>query len=79
MIKYAKDLILQNFAQYGQPAPEEKKLDEIANQVISNEDERKKIYNQLYDVKTLDLYKTKFKLTEKIVSYDEFVKLASEQ
>ena len=79
VIKHTKDLIIQNFSQYGQPAPEEKKLDEIANQVITNEDERKKVYNQLYDVKTLDLYKTKFKLTEKIVSYDEFVKLASEQ
>ena len=58
---------------------EDKKLDEIATQVISNEEERKKVYNQLYDAKTLDLYKEKFKLTEKIVSYDEFVKLASEQ
>ena len=79
VIIHTKELIFQNFAQYGQPAPEDKKLDEIASQVLTNEEERKKVYNQLYDKKTLALYKEKFKLTEKIVSYDEFVKLASEQ
>ena len=79
VVAHTKELIVQNFAQYGQPAPEDKKLDEIATQVLTNEEERKKVYNQLYDKKTLALYKDKFKLTEKTVSYDEFVKLASEQ
>ena len=79
VVAHTKELIVQNFAQYGQPAPEDKKLDEIATQVLTNEEERKKVYNQLYDKKTLALYKEKFKLTEKTVSYDEFVKLASEQ
>tara|TARA_Y100001978_G_scaffold203321_1_gene228230 strand:- start:188 stop:1525 length:1338 start_codon:yes stop_codon:yes gene_type:complete len=78
VIAHTKELILQNFAQYGQPAPEDKKLDEIAAQVLTNEEERKKVYNQLYDAKTLELYKAKFKLTEQTVTYDEFVKLASE-
>lgn len=79
VIAHTKALIVQNFAQYGQPAPEDKKLDEIAAQVLTNEEERKKVYNQLYDEKTLALYKEKFKLTDKTVTYDEFVKLASEQ
>ena len=79
VVAHTKELIVQNFAQYGQPAPEDKKLDEIATQVLTNEEERKKVYNQLYDAKTLMLYKEKFKLTEKTVTYDEFVKLASEQ
>ena len=79
VLAHTKELIVQNFAQYGQPVPEDKKLDEIAAQVLTNEEERKKVYNQLYDVKTLALYKAKFKLNEKIVTYDEFVKLATEQ
>ena len=79
VVAHTRELIVQNFAQYGQPAPEDKKLDEIAAQVLTNEEERKKVYNQLYDAKTLVLYKEKFKLTEKTVTYDEFVKLASEQ
>ena len=76
VVAHTRELIVQNFAQYGQPAPEDKKLDEIAAQVLTNEEERKKVYNQLYDAKTLMLYKEKFKLTEKTVTYDEFVKLA---
>ena len=79
VIAHTKELIIQNFSQYGQPAPEDKKLDEIAAQVLTKEEERKKVYNQLYDEKTLALYKEKFKLTDKTVTYDEFVKLASEQ
>lgn len=79
VVGHTKEMIIQNFAQYGQPAPEDKKLDEIAAQVLTNEEERKKVYNQLYDVKTLTLYKEKFMLKDKTVTYDEFVKLASQQ
>jgi len=79
VIAHTKELIVQNFAQYGQPFPEDKKLDEIVAQVLTNEEERKKVYNQLYDAKTLELYKAKFKLIEKIVTYDEFVILATKQ
>tara|TARA_B100000900_G_scaffold309321_1_gene268018 strand:+ start:166 stop:1506 length:1341 start_codon:yes stop_codon:yes gene_type:complete len=79
VIAHTKELIVQNFAQYGQPTPEDKKLDEIVAQVLTNEEERKKVYNQLYDAKTLELYKAKFKLIEKIVTYDEFVILATKQ
>ena len=42
-------------------------------------EERKKISNQLFDEKTLELYKKLFKLTEKSISYDDFVKLATEK
>ena len=77
VLNHTKDMIKQNFAQYGQKAPEENKLTEIAGKVLENEDERKKVYNQLYDFKTLSLYKRKFKLNDKSVTYDEFVKLAS--
>lgn len=79
VVDHTKALIVSNFAQYGQPAPEDKKLEEIAQQVLTNEDERKKIFNQLYDVKTMALYKEKFSLKNKAVSYDEFVKLATEK
>ena len=79
VLNHTKELIISNFAQYGQPAPEDKKLEEIAIQVLGNEEERKKVYNQLYDVKTMSLYKEKFTLKNKEVTYDEFVKLASEK
>ena len=46
---------------------------------MKNEDERKKISNQLFDEKTLVVYKEIFKLIEKPISYDDFVKLATEK
>lgn len=76
---HTRSLISMQMGQYGQPVPEEDKMNEIVANVLMKEDERKKVYDQLYDVKTLALYKENFKLTEKAISYDDFVKLASEK
>ena len=63
--------------QYGQPEGDDKQLTDIALNILKNEEERKKVYDQIFDERTLAVYKENFKLTEKSVSYDEFVKLAS--
>ena len=63
--------------QYGQPEGDDKQLADIATKILKNEEERKKVYDQIFDDRTLAVYKENFKLTEKSVSYDEFVKLAS--
>ena len=52
---------------------------DISENILKNEDERKKISNQLFDEKTLVVYKEIFKLIEKSISYDDFVKLATEK
>ena len=39
----------------------------------------KKISDQLFDERTLVIYKEIFKLKNKSISYDDFVKLASEK
>jgi trigger factor len=76
---HAKSLIRMQMQQYGQPLPEEDKMNEIVASILVKEDEKKKVYDQLYDMKTLKLYKENFKLKEKAISYDDFVKLASEK
>ena len=76
---HTKSLITMQMQQYGQPVPQEDKMNEIVASILKKEDERKKIYDQLYDVKSLEVYKENFKLTEKAISYDDFVKLASEK
>ena len=76
---HTKSLITLQMQQYGQPVPQEDKMNEIVSSILKKEDERKKIYDQLYDVKSLEVYKENFKLTEKAISYDDFVKLASEK
>ena len=76
---HTRSLISMQMGQYGQAVPEEDKMNEIVANVLMKEEERKKVYDQLYDVKTLSLYKENFKLSEKAISYDDFVKLASEK
>ena len=79
VLSHAKKLIGVQMKQYGQPEGDDKQLTEIANNILKNEDERKKIYDQIFDERTLTVYKEKFKLNEKSISYDDFVKLASEK
>ncbi len=79
LLTHAKQLISIQMKQYGQPEGDDKQLTEIASNILKNEDEKKKLYNQIFDERTLAVYKEKFKLQEKNISYDDFVKLASEK
>ena len=79
VLAHAKKLISIQMKQYGQPEGDDKQLSDIANNILKNEEERKKIYDQIFDERTLKVYKENFKLTEKSISYDQFVKLASEK
>tara|TARA_B100001287_G_scaffold275581_1_gene283607 strand:+ start:139 stop:1494 length:1356 start_codon:yes stop_codon:yes gene_type:complete len=77
--EYAKKMIISQMQQYGQSKMEESKLNEIAKNILDNEKEKKKMYDQLYDEKTLAIYKKEFNLKEKTISYDDFIKLASKK
>ena len=77
VLAHTKVLISAQMKQYGQPEGDDKQLTDIATNILKNEEERKKVYDQIFDERTLVVYKENFKLTEKSVSYDEFVKLAS--
>jgi len=78
-LSYTKQLVAMQMKQYGQPEAEDKQLADIANNILKNEEEKKKIYNQLFDQKTLKIYKENFKLNKKSITYDDFIKLASEK
>ena len=77
VLAHTKVLISAQMKQYGQLEGDDKQLTDIATNILKNEEERKKVYDQIFDERTLAVYKENFKLTEKSVSYDEFVKLAS--
>ena len=79
ILAQAKTLISGQMMQYGQPVLDEVKLNEIADSILKKEEERKKIIDQLYDQKSLTVYKDNFKLVDNDISYDDFVKLASEK
>ncbi|WP_222983254.1 trigger factor [Flagellimonas meishanensis] len=74
--EFAKGFIKSQMAQYGHLNPEEQELENIANRVMGNQDEVKRLSEQLMSQKLLDLYKEKANLKVKEVTYDNFVKEA---
>ncbi len=56
----------------------QKRLNEIVDNIMQNQEEVKRVYEQLLDQRMRDLLKSTVKLRNKEVSYDDFIKLASE-
>ena len=79
LLEHTKKMVAFQMKQYGQVSTDEKQLLDISENILKNDDERKKISDQLFDERTLVIYKEIFKLKNKSISYDDFVKLASEK
>ena len=73
---FAKGFIKSQMAQYGHMDPKEEELESVAARIMSNQDEVKRLSEQLMSQKLLDLYKEKANLKVKEVSYDDFIKEA---
>lgn len=71
---FARDFIKSQMAQYGQMNPQEEELDQITMRIMSNQDEVKRLSEQLMSQKLLKLYKEKANLKVKEVTYDNFIK-----
>lgn len=71
---HAREMIRAQMAQFGQMNPSDKELDDIAARVLSNQDEARRISEQLISQKLLALYKEKANLKVKKLSYEKFVK-----
>lgn len=65
--------------QYGQENVEQSVIDGFVKDIMKNQDEMKKVYDNLFDQKLMDLYKQKLKLNEVEISFDDFVKLVTEK
>ena len=72
--EFATARIKEQMAQFGQMNPSEKELDDIAARVLSNQDEIKRLSEQLMNEKLLGFYKENISLKEKEVTYEDFVK-----
>ena len=74
LVNYAKDFIRSQMAQFGNLNPEEKELDDIAGRILANQDEAKKLQDQLVSQKLITFYKENITFKTKKVTYEEFVK-----
>ncbi|MCX7551698.1 trigger factor [Xanthomarina sp. F2636L] len=71
---HAKNMIKAQMAQFGQMNPSDKELEDIAARVLSNQDEARRISEQIISQKLLTLYKEKANLKTKELTYEAFVK-----
>ncbi len=74
--EFAKGFIKSQMAQYGHLNPAEEELENVATRVMGNQEEVKRMSEQLMSQKMLNLYKEKANLKVKEVSYDNFIKEA---
>ncbi|MFY7743271.1 MAG: trigger factor [Flavobacterium sp.] len=71
---YTSELIKKQMAQFGQMNPTQEDIDGIVARVLSNQDEVKRLSEQVMNEKMLGLFKEKVKAKTKEVSYEQFVK-----
>ena len=71
---FTKGFVRAQMAQYGQLNPEEKELDDIAQRVLGNQEEAKRLEEQLVSQKLLKFYKEKMSFKVKKLNYEKFVK-----
>jgi trigger factor len=78
LVDHTVGMVKAQFQQYGQQAMDDEMLKGIAENALKNEEEARRINDQVYNAKLLTYYKESFKVDEKEVTYDEFIKLVTE-
>jgi trigger factor len=71
---YTATIIKRQMAQFGQLNPTDEDVEGIVARVLSNQDEVKRLSEQVMSEKMLNLFKEKVKAKTKEISYEAFVK-----
>ncbi|HLA55679.1 MAG TPA: trigger factor [Flavobacterium sp.] len=71
---FTSEVIKKQMAQFGQLNPSEADVDGIVARVLSNQEEVKRLSEQVMSEKMLNLFKEKVAAKTKTVSYEDFVK-----
>ena len=72
--EYTRGFVKMQMAQFGNNNIEDKELDEIVMRVLSNQEEVKRLSDQMKNEKLLSFFKENMKLKNKEVTYEEFIK-----
>lgn len=71
---FTADLIKKQMAQFGQMDPSDAEVENIVARVLSNQEEVKRISEQVMNQKLLNVFKEKVSAKTKEVSYQDFIK-----
>ena len=72
---YIKEFILGQYFPKSEDQEQDKRLDSIVDTIMKNEKEVKRIYDEMYDKKMIELFKEKVNTNAKNITFEEFVKL----
>ena len=79
LTKDANEMIRMQMAQYGNPDPSDEEVTGIVARIMSNEEEVRRLSEQLNTKNLLAFFKANAKLKTKKVSYEDFIKQAYAQ
>ena len=74
--EFAKEMIVMQMANYGQAGLPDEELEGVVARIMSNQDEARKLSEQLMSKKLLEFYKSNLLLKKKKLTFDAFVKEA---
>lgn len=77
-VEEAKGMAAQQFAYYGIPQVDDETLENYAKNILNNKEESRKIYERLFEKKTIAAVIPQITITEKSISPEEFGKLAQD-
>lgn len=77
VVEQIKNMVKQQLAQYGMADADDEMVNQMASRYMESQEELRKVYDNLYGEKLFDVFKNTFKIKEKEVDFDEFVKLAT--
>jgi len=75
LLNLTKDLLKMQMMQYGQALPDEKQIDEIAGNVLKNEEEVKRLTDQIVKKKLVTIYKENIPVEKTKIGYNKFLDL----
>lgn len=74
-----REQLKQQFAYYGMQQADDEMMNDMVDKFLKREDEVRKMNDQLYDQKVMELFKSKATLNEKKVSSEKFYEMLSKE
>ena len=73
---FSTKMIKNQMAAYGQNEPDEKELNSILQRILSNQEEVKRISNQIISEKLLEIFKENISTKNQKISYEKYIEIA---
>jgi trigger factor len=78
LVNYTKGYLIEMYARYGLPPMEDSLMDEQANKILAKQEEAREMIEKLSREKVLTAIRESVTVTDKAVTYDEFLEILKE-